>query len=113
MAAMIKGISVTLYEQIPYGKDPFGAELCTERPKIVENVLVYPVSTVDTVTDLQLYGKKAEYELCIPKGDDHSWEDAIVEFFGQRWRTFGFVTEYIEANLPLDWNRKVKVERYG
>ena len=36
-----------------------------------------------------------------------------VEFFGQRFRTYGDVTEGIEAMIPLQWNKKVKVERYG
>ena len=53
------------------------------------------------------------YELCIPKGDAHSWDDVTVEFFGQKWRTYGGVQQYIEELVPLDWNKKVKVERYG
>ena len=36
-----------------------------------------------------------------------------VEFFGQKWRTYGGVQQYIEELVPLDWNKKVKVERYG
>ncbi len=35
-----------------------------------------------------------------------------VEFFGRKFRTYGAVTEGIEALIPLSWNRKVKVERY-
>ena len=41
------------------------------------------------------------------------WHDVTVEFFGQRFRTYGDVTEGIEAMIPLQWNKKVKVERYG
>lgn len=111
--ALIEGIAVTLYQRTQTGTDAFHAPVYTETPVVVENVLVCPVSSVDTATDLQLYGKRAEYELCIPKGDAHAWEDCTVEFFGRRWRCFGFVTEHIEQNLPLCWNRKVKVERYG
>lgn len=110
---LIKGITVTLYEKAQTGTDEFHAPVYTETAVEVENVLVQPVSADDVVDDLRLYGKRAEYELCIPKGDSHDWEDCRVVFFGQTWRTFGFVREYIEALVPLSWNRKVKVERYG
>lgn len=45
--------------------------------------------------EIQLYGKHAVYELCIPKGDSHDREDKTVEFFGQKWRTFGFPLKWI------------------
>lgn len=102
-----------MYERVRSGTDGFNAPVYEEVPVTVPNVLVAPVAAVDIVNDLQLYGKRAEYELCIPKGDTHIWEDRKVEFFGQGFRTFGFATEYIQENLPLDWNKKIKVERYG
>ncbi|MEG2843511.1 MAG: hypothetical protein RR900_08485 [Ruthenibacterium sp.] len=113
MAAQIKGITVTLYERTQTGKDAFGAPIYGKNPVRVENVLVTPVAASDIVNDLQLYGKRAEYELCIPKGDTHDWEDCSVSFFGQSWRVFGAPIEYIDALVPLAWNKKVKVERYG
>ena len=79
----------------------------------VENVLVSPVSAEDLVGETQLNGKRAVYELCIPKGDNHDWQDKRVEFFGQMWRTFGIPLQWIEQNVPLGWNIKIKVERYG
>lgn len=109
----IKGITVTLHEKTQSGTDAFNAPVYEETTTEVENVLVQPVSADDVVGDLQLYGKRAEYELSIPKGDAHVWEDREVEFFGETWRSFGPVREYIEANVPLSWNRKVRVERYG
>lgn len=113
MASMIKGIPVVLYERKKTGVDAFNAPVYEEIPVTVKNVLVSPADPADVVNDLQLHGKRAEYTLCLPKGDTHNWNGCAVEFFGQRWRVFGFASEYIEANLPLDWNRKVKVERYG
>lgn len=113
MASRIKGIQVILYERTKTGEDPFGVAEYTETPNTVENVLVTPVAADDVVQDLQLYGKRAAYELCLPKGDSHQWEDCRVEFFGQSFRVYTPVQEYIEAQLPLDWNRKVRVERYG
>jgi hypothetical protein len=95
------------------GTDPFGNPIYEETDIVVENVLVSPTSTDDIVNQLTLTGKKAVYTLAIPKGDTNDWEDKEVKFFGKRWRTFGFPIEGIEDLIPLDWNKKVMVERYG
>lgn len=87
--AAIQGITVILYDRVKTGTDAFNAPVYAESPTEVKNVLVCPVSTEDIITDFQLYGKRAEYELCIPKGDTHIWENRTVEFFGKKWRTFG------------------------
>ena len=113
MASMIKGIQIVLYEKKQTGKDALNAPIFEEVPVTVENVIVYPAADSDIVSDLQLWGKRSEYELCIPKGDTHNWEDSRVDFFGKSWKTFGFPKEYIEEMTPLDWNKKVRVERYG
>lgn len=113
MASLIKGITVKLYEKSVAGKDGFNHPIYTEEPVEVENVLVTPMSTEDIVEELQLSGKKAVYELSIPKGDTHTWEDRTVEFFGQKWKTFTFCQQLIAELVPLDWDRKIRVERYG
>lgn len=111
---MIKGIDVVLYERVKTGEtDAFGREIYTETPVTVENVLVAPASSTDVVASTQLYGKKAVYTLAIPKGDAHTWENCRVDFFGQSWRCFGFTYAGIDQNIPLAWNAKVQVERYG
>ena len=110
--ALIKGITVTLINKKEVGKDPFGSPIYDDVEIEVDNVLVSPVSTEDIVHTLELTGKKAVYTLAIPKGDENDWEDAEVIFFGERWRTFGFVTQGIDHLIPLDWNKKVMVERY-
>ena len=111
--AAIQGITVILYDRVQIGTDDFHAPIYSETPVTVENVLVCPVNTQDIITDFQLYGKRAEYELCIPKGDAHTWEDKVVEFFGEKWHTFGIPQEWMESQVPLRWNKRVKVERYG
>lgn len=113
--ALLKGIPVVLITKTETGKDAFNRPILEESRETVENVLVAPLSQTDTdiVNELSLNGKGARYQLGIPKGDTHSWEDADVEFFGHRWKTSGFVTEGIEALIPLEWNKKVVVERYG
>ena len=110
--SLIKGITVTLYTQTQSGKDGFGNPIYTEKAVEVPNVLVNPVEDKDIVDALTLYGKKAVYELCIPKGDTHTWEDCRVDFFGQSFRVFGMGREYIADNVPLEWNKKYKVECY-
>ena len=109
----IKGIPILLYDRVEVGQDPFGAPIYEDKAITVENVLVSPTSTDDMVNQLNITGKKAVYTLGIPKGDTHNWEDKEVEFFGQKFKTFGFTTQGIEELIPLDWNKKVMVERYG
>ncbi|WP_256126938.1 hypothetical protein [[Ruminococcus] torques] len=48
-----------------------------------------------------------------PKGDKHTWKDNKVEFFGEIWKVIGFPQQGIEQNIPLEWNQKWMVERYG
>jgi hypothetical protein len=108
----IEGITVILYDKIQTRTDPFNKPIYEEVPIEVENVLVSPTLSDDIVTTMNLTGKKAVYTLGIPKGDTHNWEDKKVHFFGEDWRTFGIPLQGIEALIPLDWNKKVTVERY-
>lgn len=110
--AKIKGITVTLINKIETGKDPFGKPIYEDAEILVENVLVSPTSSDDIVNQLNLTGKKAVYTLAIPKGDTNTWEDQEIRFFGKRWRVFGIPLQGIEDLIPLDWNKKVMVERY-
>lgn len=111
--AKIKGITVTLISKGITSYDPFGAPIYGETEIEVNNVLVTPTTSDDLISQLELTGKKAVYTLAIPKGDTNVWEDQEVRFFGERWRVFGFVTQGIEEMIPLAWNKKVMVERYG
>lgn len=110
--ARIKGITVALINKIETGKDPFGSPIYKDAEILIDNVLISPTSTEDIVNRLNLTGKRAVYTLAIPKGDTHAWEDQEVRFFNERWRVFGMVTQGIEGIIPLDWNKKVMVERY-
>lgn len=108
----IKGISIILVDKLEDGEDPFGNPIFKDVEITIDNVLVSPTSSDDIVNQLSLTGKKAVYTLAIPKSDTHDWEDKEVKFYGQRWRTFGIPLEGIEELIPLDWNKKVMVERY-
>lgn len=109
---MIKGIPVKLYERILSGTDEFDHPVYTETPVIVENVLVAPASTPEILDTLNLTGKKAVYNIAIPKGDSHTWQDCRVDFLGQSWRVIGLPQQGIDENIPGAWNQKWMVERY-
>lgn len=110
---MIKGITVKIIPFKESGTDDFGAPVMEESDPIsVDNVLVAPVSSSELLDISNLYGKKAVYQLGIPKDDTNTWENQIVEFFGQRWHVFSVSQKGIDANIPLTWNDKYMVERY-
>lgn len=109
---MLKGIDITLYRKAETGKDAFGAPIYEEVPETVHNVLIGEPTAEELINELQLYGKRLSYTLALPKGDGHDWQDATVEFFGRKFRTYGSVTEGIETMIPLWWNKKVKVEQF-
>lgn len=105
---------VILYSKVDTGmRDKTNRPIKREDQITVSGVLIAPVSTEDVVNTINLTGKTAEYQLAIPKGDANDWENAIVGFWGKMWRTIGIPEEGMDANIPLKWNRKIKVERYG
>lgn len=106
------GITVVLYERTLTGYDAFNDPIYAQTAVPVANVLVGQPTTDEVTSSIDLYGKKVEYMLGLPKGDEHDWEDALVEFFGRTWQTFGATIQGIEANVPTPWHRKVRVARY-
>lgn len=111
--ALLRGQTITLINRKQTGTDAFNAPVYEETAENVKNILICPASTEAVTDGLQLYGKHAVYELLIPKDDAHQWADREVIFFGQRWRTFGAMLQWMEQLTPGAWNRKIKVERYG
>lgn len=107
---MLKGIPVVLHIKTAGAPDAFNRITYTDTTETVNNVLVAPMSDEEILDTLNLTGKRAVYQLGIPKGDTHEWENTEVEFFGETWRTIGKPTEGIDAMIPLQWNKKVKVE---
>ena len=108
----MRGITVTLHNRVQTGTDAFNRPIYEESTTTVNNVLIGEPTTEEVVNELNLSGKRLAYTLAIPKGDEHEWKDAVVEFFGERFRTFGTPTQGIDHLIPLQWNMKVKVERY-
>lgn len=109
----MRGITVTLYNRTSNSTDDFNRPIYTETAITVDNVLVGQPTTDEITDTLNLTGKKLAYVLAIPKGDTNTWTDRTVEFFGERFRTIGEPTMGIEQLIPLSWNKKVRVERYG
>jgi len=113
---IISGITIQIVIKAEAGTDEFGAPIYEETTEDVENVLVGEPSTDDRTETFNLTGKYAAYTLAIPKGDTHDWVNTKVilpEPFKGTYRTIGYPTAGIEAMIPLSWNKKVQVERYG
>ena len=109
---MIKGMTVILLSHEQSGTDDFGAPVYTDQEISVDDVLVSPSASEDIVDTMNLTGKKAVYTLCIPKKDNHDWENKTVVISGKKYRTIGQPQHYIPDNVPLRWNDKIEVENY-
>lgn len=109
----MRGITVLLHVKTQTGVDSYNNPVYSDDTVAVEDVLVGQPSTEEALSTISLYGKRVEYMLGLPKGDEHQWEDTEVEFFGQKFKTFGGVMQGIEANVPTRWHKKVRVERCG
>lgn len=109
----IKGVPIVLIDKVKVGTDPFGKPIFEDKEITVDNVLIAPTSATDVINQLNLEGRKGTYTLAIPKDDTNEWENREVRFFGKCWQTVGIPLEGIDDLIPLGWNKKVTVERYG
>lgn len=112
---MIKGLTVVLIKKINVGTDEFNRPIFDTKSTRVENVLVGVPGSQDIITATDMTGKNVSYTLAIPKGDSNDWENAEVVLpppFEGKFRTIGVPTVGIEKNIPLKWNKQVKIERY-
>lgn len=109
----MKGVPVVLHVRTQTGVDAFNDPVFADSTITVDNVLIGQPTTEEIDSTISLYGKRIEYMLGIPKGDAHIWEDSVVEFWGQRFRTFGMTIQGVEANIPTPWSKKVRVARDG
>ena len=110
---MLKTITVKLWQRTAGTPDGFNRPTYTETAVDVPGVLVAPMTEQEITDTLNLTGRKAIYQLALPKGDANDWEDHRVTFFDEDWRVIGMPIEGIEGNIPLKGNKKVRVERYG
>lgn len=113
MQPRIKGETIVLYQQTQTGVDDFNRPIYEEVAEEVENVFVGVPTTEQVTNELNLTGKRLAHILGIPKGDTHEWTDAIVEFHGRKWKTFGFPIKGNSELMPFEWDQNVNVEYYG
>lgn len=100
MKTLIKGTDIFLYQ---------GSTI-----KTVENVLIGEPTTSESESAAVPTGTIQEYTLAIPKGNTDDWTNRIVRvpfYPNVSFRTVGYPLEGIEENIPLDWNKKVKIRR--
>lgn len=109
----LKGSDVQLTVKKQTGTDAANRPIYSETLVTVKDVLIGIPEADEIVNELNLSGKKLAYVLGIPKGDDHIWTDTFVTFFGCKFRTIGIPLTAEQANIPLRWGSKVKVEYYG
>lgn len=106
------GETVTLNVRTASTPDAFNDKTWTYTPTTVNNVLIGQPTADEAQSSIDLYGKKCELMLGIPKGDTHDWEDTTVVFWGRTWDTIGPTIMGIEANVPTPWHRKIRVKRH-
>lgn len=112
----MKTVTVQLVKKTEIGTDALNNTIYEEEIINVSGVLVGEPSSDDITNSVSMYGKMAKYVLAIPKGDENDWTDTEVilpDPFEGKYRTIGYPTAGIEANIPLRWNKKVVLERYG
>ncbi len=108
----MQGIDIILYDKQKTGEDAFGKPIYAEMPITVDNVLIGEPTGEEITDALNLYGKHVAYTLAIPKGDENTWTDRTVKFFGEKFKVIGHPTQGIDHLIPLAWNKKVRVEHY-
>lgn len=111
---MLKGITITLIERVETGnKDVLNHPTYTEHETTVDNILVAPALPQEIQDALDLYGYRIQYQLAIPKGDQHKWKGGRVKFFGGEYEVVGEPVYGIDELIPGPWNGKVGVKAYG
>ena len=108
----IVGMPINLLTKTQVGVDEFKVPIYEWTSETVDNVLVGEPTAQERLDELNLTGRSISYVLGIPKGDTHDWQNQIVEFFGEKFKTYDIPIFGIEANIPLSWHKKVKCERY-
>lgn len=107
----IKGGSVVLHKRTINGYDPLGNPIYKYTDVTVENVLWNESSVDDLIDTNRLEGTQELYTLSIPKGDANTWLENTVTFNGKTYHCYA-EGEGMEDLIPLEWNKKVLVERY-
>lgn len=103
--------TVVLTVKTPSGCDSMNNPVYVTTTETVANVLIGQPTAEEAQSSIDLYGKRCEVMLGIPKGDTHEWENTTVTFWGRTWHTIGPVIMGIEANVPTMWHKKIRCAR--
>lgn len=109
----MKTTTIQLAVKTQVSTNPFGEPIFEIEWVDVPGVLVGSPSTQEITDSLQLYGKRVDYTLGIPKGDNHNWVNTEVIIWGEHFITIGYPVTGEQENIPLKWGQNVKVTRYG
>ena len=107
----IKGVSVVLHVRSVKENDPLGNPIYKYKDVTVNNVLWNATTASDLIDTSRLEGTKELYTLAIPKGDANTWLENTVTFRGKTYHCYA-ESEGMESLTPLEWNKKVLVERF-
>ena len=108
--------SVGLYVKQQSGTDEFGRPVYTETLETVPGCVVGTFAQANAAQDISnemnLSGHRIVWQIFIPKGDTHTWENADVCIRGQRFRVTGVpVQAFVDMpHIPCD--KLVSVEAY-
>ena len=94
------------------GVDPFHNPTYSETWEPIKGVLIGQPNSSDVVNTYELYGKRIQYTIAIPEGDNHEWANTFVRFYGKKWRTIGEPVQLPAGTSPLEWNKQISVEVY-
>lgn len=114
----MRGVTVILNIQDQGRVDGFNVPIAdTVGYAEIPNVLVAPAGSADAASADSLVPDTSLIDLYIPKGDTHDWEDAMVAVPDAAgdfalYHVVGRPEEWIEANVPGRWNRRVRAKRY-
>ena len=109
---LIKPTTIQLQIKTQTGTDALNHPIYYTEWVEVPGVLFGEPSSDEVINAFNLYGKEINAMLAIPKGDTHTWEDTLIRFNGNTYRTIGSPIEGIEENVPLSWHKKVRLVRY-
>lgn len=116
MMGIVKGLTVVLHEKVEAGADDYGQTTYTENLVAVDNVFIQNVSDDAIVSNIDVAGKHNSFVLHIPIGDNHKWEDSLVDLpapYNITVKTYASGMIFREDLVPLEWNKQIKAEIYG
>lgn len=106
---MIRGETVQVLELVKTGEDEFKADVFTEVPQPVENVIVVPGRTSGSGESMRPNAAEIAYTLHFPKTYEGDLQGKQIEVRGIICKVEGRPDRYAPENTPGLWNMPVEV----